>query len=607
MIVRRAEGMRPLVPVPVPEVQRLRGRLASLAAGLLARVLGTADGHTVAVVAARELSLILRSREWSRFTGVWLAFCSALLAVPILVRSQLGRWSDPTGEWWLLTCGYGLQIAMAFALVQWTVRRLRRDLYSNRLDELMLTRCSAADLAMGESLASAVASIWLVACTFPACLFLAAIAGQGVPTAVRLTLSLAPAAAMGVWFGMGWGLAFTLRRSAANVPLTQWWLLGPFLPIVVVWSILGCFPVAWVLLRIIPGGEVVLGGAVVVLRWLVLELVRQVVQHWNPLLVVAGAGGLWGTTWFTDWLSLILITTFMMRKSMDSVQAALGQVHERDVLRRVTDYWIHHDGFYFTQYGEARRREPPYRDGGNPVAAFDVAFGHRVYLHPFLWCVGILVYLSFLGWSLLVPHNGLGIALLAVLTPATGALVLMSCGVAISFGWERDQHRWPALAVLPLGNLTLAAGKIQGVVRPTLRIALLASMTALLLGWRGALDQEASLWMALHVLVFPVALAFVSATLALTTPTVGEAISRWIVLGALPTVATLLPYPVGGESGLALPFSPPLLVLVLVIAGPSPALIRGAWISLGLEILGIVASLVIMTLWLRRWTVGERD
>jgi hypothetical protein len=58
---------------------------------------------------------------------------------------------------------------------------------------------------------------------------------------------------------------------------------------------------------------------------------------------------------------------------------------------------------------------------------------------------------------------------------------------------------------------------------------------------------------------------------------------------------------------LALPCSPPLLVLILVVKGPSEELIRGAWISLGLEIFGICAALLILTLFLRQWTVGEKE
>jgi hypothetical protein len=183
----------------------------------------------------------------------------------------------------------------------------------------------------------------------------------------------------------------------------------------------------------------------------------------------------------------------------------------------------------------------------------------------------------------------------------------MSGGVAISFGWERDQHRWTELATLPVDNVRLALGKIKGVVRPTLWIGLLAAFTALILGWRGALHPASSHWMALHVLLFPVVLAFVCATLSLTTPTVGEALYRWAVLGAIPTLASALPPPIGGGEGIAAPFSPPVMVLFLVMNHPTPALVRGAWISLGLEVVGIIASLAFLALYLRRWTVIETD
>jgi hypothetical protein len=114
-------------------------------------------------------------------------------------------------------------------------------------------------------------------------------------------------------------------------------------------------------------------------------------------------------------------------------------------------------------------------------------------------------------------------------------------------------------------------------------------------------------WMGVHVLLFPVALAYVTACLALTTPSLDEALWRWAVLGAIPSIAFLLPEPIGGDGGLALPFTPPLLVLILVINGATPELVRGAWISLGLETVGIGASLFILNRFLRQWTVGEKD
>lgn len=583
--------------------QTLRDLLVRLGPRLLVRFLGTADGHAVAAMAVRELSLILRSRDWHRLLGIWAVVTSAILFLPILFRSEIGSWQSPSGTGWFVLCGYALQIGVWFTMVQWTVNRLRRDLYNDRLDELLLTRCSAADIAMGEALAAAVASLWLVVVAAPACVLLTAVAGRGPDAALRLALTLAPSAAFGVWFGMGWGLAFTLRRSAAMVAMTDWWVKTPMMPIWFFWAALGLFPLLWGMVALIPGGNLFLLTALGVFQW----AVQQVVWHFNPLLTVGAVVGFWPSTWFTDWVVMIVLMFFMMRKSMDAIQISLSSLPERDNIRKDADHWVHHDGHFFTQYSDDRRRQALYRDGGNPIAAFDVALGHRVYLHPFLWALAIMLYLFLLGWSMLVPTMGTVTGVAAVLVPATGALLLMSGGVAVSFGWERDQHRWPTLAVLPISNIRLALGKIKGVVRPTLWVGLVASLTALMLGWRGAIHTDAALWLSLHVVLFPVTLAFVSATLALTTPTVGEALFRWAVLGAIPTLAFVLPPPIGGEGGWALPFSPPFLVLVLVLSGPSPELIRGAWISLGLEVFGIITSLLILGLLLRRWTVGERD
>ena len=596
----------PAAPQPKadpPVTRRLRGWLLRHGTRLAARVMGSADSQAVETVTARELTLILRSGEWFRFVGMWLLVAFGIVVVPILWRSDFGGWRAPIGRQWFALCGYALEAGVAISMAQWSIRRLRRDLYSNRLDELLLTRCSPADITMGEALASAAASCWLVAATFPACLFLSAISGLDWPAALQLALTLLPAAALGVWFGMGWGMAFTLRRSAAMVPLTQWWVLGPFIPIFLSLAVLGFLGALWPILAFIPGSTNFIRGA----AGLLTGAVRHLLNYWNPFLPIAAIAGVWRSWWSTDWLVLFGVTLFMMRKSMDAVQISLAALPERGTNAPHTEHWIHHDGHYFTQYSGKSRREPLYREGGNPVAAFDVALGHRIYLHPFLWSLAIMAYLCFFLWSFFLPHQGLYTGMVAVLLPATMALLLTSGGVAVTFGWERDQHRWSTLAVLPLSNLSLALGKVKGVVRPTLWVTLLGSVTALVLGLRGTLPLEPALWMALHVMIFPVALSCVAAVMALTTPTLAEALWRWAIMGAIPTLASVLPEPIGGENGWALPFSPPLLALVMVVRGATPALVRAAYLSLGLEVVGIVGSLLVFTLLLRQLTVGERD
>jgi hypothetical protein len=596
----------PRVSLPAPPrapAVRLRSLLAHWIGRGLARLLGTADGAAVAAMARRELALILRSRDWHRHFLGWLGCCAAALALPLLYRTDLGQWEHPTNAEWLMAEGYLLQAGIFFFMAQWCVRRLRRDLYTDRLDELMLTRCSPADIAMGEALAAAVASLWLVAGALPVCLFLSAIAGFGPGTAFVLALSLAPAGALGVWFGMGWGLTFTFRRSGMVVALTNWWAKTPFVPVWAAWGLVSALPVTWAVLELVPGGHRALLSLLAPCQW----LIRTLLWHWNPLLVMAAVASQLQTTWFTDWLVLLGLAVFMMRTSMDAIQISLTTLPERQLTRGDGVAWIHHDVHHFMEYGDEKRRQPDYRDGGNPIAAFDVALGHRVYLHPFFWCLAFMAHLFLLLWSLAVPDFGRVTGTIAVLIPATGALLLMSGGVAVSFGWERDRHRWPALAVLPIDNTRLGLGKIKGVVRPTLWVCLAASLTALVLGLRGTLPLESALWMALHVMIFPVALACVSAVLSLTTETVEDALYRWAVLGAIPTLATALPYPIGSQSGLALPFSPPLVALLLVLEGPSRELIRASWISLGCEVLGIAVSLLVLRLALRRWTVGERD
>lgn len=580
----------------------LRDAAVSAAARVVSVTLGAADGRTVGAMALRELNLILRSRHWHRFAGFWLGYCCAVLFLPLLIRGRVGSWASPTDRQWFVICGVALQLGVAAIAAQWCIRRFRREIYTHRLDELMMTRCSAADIALGEALAAGVASLWLIGSGFPVCLMLTAMAGGGLGESLALVASLLPAAILGICFGMGWGLSFTGRRSMLS-PITDWWLRVPLFPVWVAWAIIGFLPVLWAILSLIPGGLrfllTVVTIAQAVLRWSLWNL--------NPLLVVPAIVQQAPASWWTTWTVLALITVLLLRKSMDTIQTALTFIPETEDTHAYPDVWVHHDVHYFVQYGRERRRVPNYRDGGNALTAFDVALGHRIYLHPFFWALGIHLYAFLTAWSLCFPQHGLLSGAAAVLFPATGALLLMSGGVAVSFGWERDQHRWPALAVLPLDNWTMAWGKINGVVRPTLWLGLLAAATAVALGWRGALPRESSLWMALHVLVFPVSLAAIASVLALTTETVSEALYRWAVLGAVPLACWILPHPIGGGAGLALPFSPPLLVLLLVLEGATPELVRAAWTSLGLELLAIGAAGLLLYWFLRQWSVGEKD
>ena len=368
---------------------------------------------------------------------------------------------------------------------------------------------------------------------------------------------------------------------------------------------LGLFTLLWGWLSMVPYGHETLGFVLRCLRVAVIYLGA----NWNPLLTVSAATGMdsawrWSSFWLTDWLALLLYLGFMIRQSTNALESALGRVGERDLRRADVDHWIHHDPGAFTTYSSRPRPEVQY-DRQTAVLAFDAVRGHRIFLHPFIWSVAINLWLFLVVWALLVPELGRIVGIIAVLIPATGALLLMSGGVAASFGWERQQERWPALAATPINNASLALAKIWAVVRPMLWVGIAASATALILGMRGALPWSTAAWMALHVLTFPITLAFVSAVLALTTPSMGEAVWRWAVLGALPAILVVLPWPLGGLGGVALPFSPPLLVLLMNLYGPEPELIRAAWISLALQVGGIEASLWILSTYLRRWTVGE--
>lgn len=580
----------------------MRRRAAAAVGRAARRALGATDGEAVAGMALREFRLAIRSAHYRRFIIAWQFFCALLLLGPLLYRSQLGQWRSPDAGLMYQLLAHLLVFGCAVFSAQWSMRRLRRDLYTSRLDELMLSRCSPGDIAVGEGLAGVAAMLLLILVTLPTALLLAALGGYSPAAAIALLATMAPVVMLGAWFGLGWGLAFASRSPLAIWPMTQWWVLAPLAPLIAAWSLLGAFPVIWLLMGLIPGGHQVVEHVALAAR----EVVLWMMSNLNPLLAVHGTASPASGEWPASWLTLLGVTAFLTMKSASAIQISLRALQAKEETQKRRDAWIHHDVHYFLDYGRDERRTVEYRDGGNPVAAFDVALGHRVFLHPFLWCLGLLAYLSLLVWSLLVPGLALWAGTAAVLLPATAALLLMSGGVAISFGWERDQERWTGLASLPMSDLRLATGKIKGVVRPTLWLGLMAAVTSLLLGWRGALPAHSSYWMALHVAVFPVALAFVSATLALNTPTIGEALLRWAVLGAIPTFAYLLPPPIGGDAGIALPLSPPLLMLVVIAHGLTSPLLAACWAALALEILGIALGLLLLAFRLRRWTVGEQ-
>jgi len=584
----------------------LRRRLRRLASSLAGQLLGSLDGHLTSALAWREWRLALRSRGWQRLALLWCCWAAGTACIPLLYRPSFAAWGRPSGLVWLTVWGYLMQLSAGVAMAGWSIRQLRADLDGHRLDELLLTQAHPVDITMGRALGLAAASWWLVMAAFPAAVLLTALGGVSPWVALRLTLTIAPVAMLGVWFGLGWGLRFSLRRPAGPSPLTHWWISVPLVPLIVAWAGLGLLTLLWGWLKFIPHGHDALG-----FLWRELRLaLGYLIANWNPLLTVGAATGLTDHLrghpfWLTNWLALGAYAAFMIRKSTAALQLSLGRVEEREVSEVDLDHWMHHNPRAFDTYYTGARAQPRY-DFGSAIRAFDIARGHRVYLHPFLWASAITIWAFLLFWGLLAPHLARVSSLVAVLIPATGALLLMSGGVATSFGWERQQGRWPGLAALPDSNLRLALGKISAVVRQTLWVGMAAMLTALVLGWRGALALEPAYWTALHVLLFPVALAFVSAVLALTTPSLGEAIWRWLVLGSLPAIATVLPPPLGGLGGWSLPLSPPLLVLLINVYGPAPELVRAAWVALALEGIGVAGALWILARYLRRWTVGER-
>lgn len=195
----------------------IRHWLAHWAAAVFRRLLGAADGQVTAALAYRELRLTLRSRQWQRFLLLWTCWSAALVCVPLLYRLSFGAWSSPSGLVWLTAWGYAMQLSAGVAMANWAIRQLRQDLEGPRLDELLLTRATPADIAMGRACGLACVSLWMAAASLPAGILLTALGGVSPAIALRLMLAIIPVGMLGVWFGLGWGLAFSLRRPGGRL------------------------------------------------------------------------------------------------------------------------------------------------------------------------------------------------------------------------------------------------------------------------------------------------------------------------------------------------------------------------------------------------------
>ena len=57
----------------------------------------------------------------------------------------------------------------------------------------------------------------MAAASLPAGILLTALGGVSPAIALRLMLAIIPVGMLGVWFGLGWGLAFSLRRPGGAV------------------------------------------------------------------------------------------------------------------------------------------------------------------------------------------------------------------------------------------------------------------------------------------------------------------------------------------------------------------------------------------------------
>jgi hypothetical protein len=236
-------------------------------------------------------------------------------------------------------------------------------------------------------------------------------------------------------------------------------------------------------------------------------------------------------------------------------------------------------------------------DGVNPLTALETRHGHRVRIEKLAWIVGGVLLFLLLAF---IPNA-------PVVRGTYGALLWLTCLVAGHNGCaplarERERGGWEELALLPLTDGELAAGKLGPGVRTVLGLSLTA-IAALVVSYLRApgVGPGWLLWGGVSLLLLPASFTALGALAGLLSPAAEEAHWRVGLLStALPAIlltGMLFGLQVRGAELLSPLFG------ALSAAG-SGHISAAAWIgTLGYAALGMTAAWL-LRMRFREWALG---
>ncbi|MGV3721613.1 MAG: hypothetical protein ACO1SX_11945 [Actinomycetota bacterium] len=515
--------------------------------------LADVDWEVVRSLWAREMLIAIRSRAWMRLLA-WFAFGTALLALlPLLYRLAPGHWVTPGNFRWLQVWSMGTAVLLLAAVSGWTRRGIARELRGGALEEILLTGSGPADILLGKSLAAACLTSLLVLAAFPALILAVAIGGRDPFALPRLALTLACYAYMGLCLG----LEYSFRQPGSSTTLSRMW------------------SAIWLVMLI---GNL----ARFAVNWTWLAAPRKFLIAYNPISALMAAGGgrveRWplGIALFLVLLILLTLVSFrLLRREWSEAAAKLDEGN-----------WIRRALRPRREEAAGETESRPVWD--NAIRSFEETFGYRIRIPKWVWIVTAVV----ASLLLLIPKPEIGRSLFALFFWAAAATAAHN-GCA-AFARERETGRWEELALLPLTDREIAAGKISTGGRTWMGLALLGAGCLIASAlWAGKANLDLWVWAAVSLIAVPWAMTRLGGLLGLITANAEEAQWRISLLStALPTLLSM-----GALNGFQLDWasaiSPGLAAVMSIAAGALPS---SAWLGSTLyALLGAAAGWLVST------------
>jgi hypothetical protein len=238
---------------------------------------------------------------------------------------------------------------------------------------------------------------------------------------------------------------------------------------------------------------------------------------------------------------------------------------------------------------------PPGRRPENPIRAFDENYGYRIRIPAWAWIITAAVSLLLL----LIPKAEVGRCLFALCFWAA-AWTAAHNGCA-AFARERETGRWEELALLPLSDGEIAAGKLATGADTWLGFSALGGCCLIAAAlWSRTADFNLWMWATLSLLAVPWAMTRIGGLIGLVTASSEEA--QWraaLVSTILPTLLSI-----GALSGFQLVWATAASPVFSAVSAVAAGSVSGhAWVGSGLYLaLGAVSGWLISTR-LRQWAL----